>query len=373
MLPPQSGADRVGISLAAQAQGFLNFARQRARIRKRHLRNRAYETRAWVLAFAVSMILLAPARSPAQPTPFNSLALEWTAPGDDGMTGRASFYRLRYSTSAVGGDTLSWWNAANEASGLPTPSPARQTDSTRVTGLRSGSTYYFMIRAYDEAFNESPFSNVAIGATASCDGPTAAPQSFAAVLNSTGSGIVRGIQLSWSDAPADTLVDSVRIYRGIGSSGSLALYLSFDPSVTSFLDAFVSAGTTYRYRAAWASQCGAEGPTTSTISVSVPGTPAPPPAPVAGGTVHVYPVPARDWAELEIEVTGSGSVAIHLALYDITGHLVARLVDGAYAPGSQRIRWSRTTTSGDRAAPGYYEILGTVGATRVRERTVLLP
>jgi hypothetical protein len=94
-----------------------------------------------------------------------SVTLLWTAPGDDADTGRATRYELRYSTNAVGSDVAAWWNAARQATGLPWPSNAGETDSTVVRGLQPETAYTFVIRAFDEAGNGSPFSNVAVATT----------------------------------------------------------------------------------------------------------------------------------------------------------------------------------------------------------------
>ena len=93
--------------------------------------------------------------------PARGETLLWTAPGDDGSTGRAALYEARYRTSAiVGTDSLSWWNAATRISGLPVPGTAGTTDSVRVSGLDPYTSYWFMVRAADEASNWSGFSNV---------------------------------------------------------------------------------------------------------------------------------------------------------------------------------------------------------------------
>ena len=115
-----------------------------------------------ILAFVAAASLFA---SPvlAQTAADSTASLRWTAPGDDGNIGIAARYDLRYRTTPISGvDTLSWWNAATLASGLPTPSPAGSTDSVKVTGLLPSMTYYFIIRAADEVPNWSGFSNVAV-------------------------------------------------------------------------------------------------------------------------------------------------------------------------------------------------------------------
>lgn len=120
------------------------------------------------LVAGLSLVLLVVGAGGALPAPAfaqsgDTATLLWTAPGDDGNTGRATRYEMRYRTTAISGpDTLSWWNAGSAVSGLPAPSAAGATDSVVVTGLNPSLTYYFIVRAADEVFNWSGFSNVAV-------------------------------------------------------------------------------------------------------------------------------------------------------------------------------------------------------------------
>lgn len=102
----------------------------------------------------------------AQATSRDSTAtLAWSAPGDDGTSGRATRYEMRYRNVAIAGvDTASWWNAATMVAGMPSPSVAGAADSVSVRGLSPGQTWYFILRTADEVPNWSNFSNVAIRA-----------------------------------------------------------------------------------------------------------------------------------------------------------------------------------------------------------------
>ena len=51
----------------------------------------------------------------------SSFTIAWTAPGDDGGTGTANAYDIRYSTSAI---TSSSWDDATQATDEPTPKAA---------------------------------------------------------------------------------------------------------------------------------------------------------------------------------------------------------------------------------------------------------
>jgi len=89
--------------------------------------------------------------------------LSWTAPGDDGNTGTAASYNLRYADSPI---TESNWDQAATAAGVPAPQPAGASEQFTVTGLTSGHTYYFALRTSDEVPNESDLSNVPSAAAA---------------------------------------------------------------------------------------------------------------------------------------------------------------------------------------------------------------
>jgi hypothetical protein len=92
----------------------------------------------------------------------NSITLNWTAPGDDGTTGKATSYDVRYSTASI---TSSNWTSATLASGEPTPSTSGTAQSFAATGLTANTTYYFAIKATDDAGNISTLSNVPSGKT----------------------------------------------------------------------------------------------------------------------------------------------------------------------------------------------------------------
>jgi len=86
--------------------------------------------------------------------------LRWTAPGDNGSSGTAAGYDLRFRSIPPGADTLSWWNAASEVQGEPAPGPAGTAQSVVVGGLTPGASLTFLLRTFDEVQNLSPFSNI---------------------------------------------------------------------------------------------------------------------------------------------------------------------------------------------------------------------
>ncbi len=92
----------------------------------------------------------------------SSLALVWVAPGDDGTTGQAARYHIRYSSSHI---TDQNWDLATPVSSVPKPKPAGQIETVVVTGLPPAEDIYFALKTCDEVPNESELSNCAMGTT----------------------------------------------------------------------------------------------------------------------------------------------------------------------------------------------------------------
>lgn len=112
----------------------------------------------------------------SQPGP-QTLLVSWTAPGDDGASGTASFYDLRRSTSPI---TAGNFNSAAPVTPQPVPAAGGSSQSYVAQGLVSGTTYYFAIKARDEAGNWSAISNVPSGTTLADTTPPAAIQDLGA-------------------------------------------------------------------------------------------------------------------------------------------------------------------------------------------------
>jgi hypothetical protein len=130
------------------------------------------------------------ARSPTT----TSIALVWTAPGDDGDTGTASQYDLRFSTMPI---TDQNWDTAIPVDGEPLPKPAGEIETFRVMNLESAKEYHFALKTSDEVPNVSGLSNVAFDST---EQETTPP---VAVADLSAEGIADGsFRLTWT-APGD--------------------------------------------------------------------------------------------------------------------------------------------------------------------------
>lgn len=81
----------------------------------------------------------------------------WTATGDDGSTGTAASYDLRYSTAPI---TDANFAAASQVSGEPSAAVSGTVRAMVVGGLTNNVTYYFAVKSVDEAGNVSALSNV---------------------------------------------------------------------------------------------------------------------------------------------------------------------------------------------------------------------
>lgn len=118
----------------------------------------------------------------------------WTAPGDDGNSGTATAYDLRYA-SAVLADSS--WATATRMTGLPAPSIAGSEEQFVAPPLSPDRVYYFALRTHDNAGHLSALSNVVRVSTArDLDPPAPVLDLVASAL--TG----RKVVLRWT-APGD--------------------------------------------------------------------------------------------------------------------------------------------------------------------------
>lgn len=128
-------------------------------------------------------------------TTATTATLRWTAPGDNGTTGTATSYRVRYRIGSPI-STEGEWAAATVVSGPPSPAAAGSVEGMTVSGLTSDRTYYFAVRAVDDGGNQGGLSNSPFGITPDVTAPGAVT-TLAAPSATTSS-----ITLRWT-APGD--------------------------------------------------------------------------------------------------------------------------------------------------------------------------
>lgn len=89
--------------------------------------------------------------------PGGSVTLQWTAPGDDSLTGTATRYDIRYSLFPI---TETNFAFCSGPSGIPRPSGPGTLQQFTIHGLFPWLRYYFALKTADERLNWSGISNV---------------------------------------------------------------------------------------------------------------------------------------------------------------------------------------------------------------------
>lgn len=82
--------------------------------------------------------------------------LNWTAPGDDGDTGTAAYYVVKYLDELI---TESNWPQAITVQNPPPPMGGGIPQTFTIDGLPEGLVFFAAIKTFDEADNASPVSN----------------------------------------------------------------------------------------------------------------------------------------------------------------------------------------------------------------------
>ncbi len=134
----------------------------------------------------------------------DAITLTWTAPGDDGGTGTATQYEIRYSTAPINEGN---WLSAALAANPPAPQAPGTQESFTVTGLNPSATYYFAIKTADEVPNWSPISNVGSAATSA---EQIAPSALASLQ--VESAASDEVTLSWTATGDDGAVGTASVY-----------------------------------------------------------------------------------------------------------------------------------------------------------------
>jgi len=85
------------------------------------------------------------------------IVLSWKAPGSNGVSGQASVYNIRVASVPITSETV--FMTAVIIDSAMVPQVAGSTETFAVSGLASGTTYYFSIKAVDSSGNSSGISN----------------------------------------------------------------------------------------------------------------------------------------------------------------------------------------------------------------------
>jgi hypothetical protein len=331
----------------------LIFGRQRDRDSSRTLVRR---DALGLFALVLLLLWLAPALSRAQGA--DSLVLRWTAPGDDGMAGRAAIYELRVAIVPM---TPANFRSGVIVPGFPDPAPGGTQQSYVMRGLTRGITYWFGMRTMDEVGNWSAVSNIVQFSWPPDASPPAAPGAVAGAALPGGS----SVRVTWApNAEAD--LAGYRIYRAVAEAGPWTRVASTGASAVEWTDTQLPAGVDELWYAVSAfDRSGGEGARSAAAQVSLKS--ALTAAPLAWGLEAAYPNPANGAEVTRIPVAvPAGGGAARVDLLDGAGHQVRRFDLGGASPGIIEVRWDGTNESGRACAPGVYRaVLVAPGATRV--------
>src|SRR5258706_233965 len=218
-------------------------------------------TRRDLLPALLLLPLLAPTAARAQGAGSDTLTLVWTAPGDDGNVGTAASYEVRMSGSPI---TASNWASASLIAGAPSPLTAGTRQNLVVRGLTRGSTYYFAIKATDDASNVAPISNVVRWDWVYDTAPPSPPKGLKGKHN--GNDIV---DLDWTPNAEPDLA-GYTVYRSLSAGGPFTSLSSPSSLATTFEDTGIPAGTTdVWYQVSASDQAGNESGRSATFSLSL--------------------------------------------------------------------------------------------------------
>ncbi len=146
--------------------------------------------------------------------------LAWTAPGDDGTTGTAASYTIRYATTPITADNFESATAVAEP---PAPQTAGSAETFTITGLTASTQYYFALKTLDEFNNESGISNTPSETTLSPPNITVSPTALTATLEE-GESTSRTLSLG-NTGDSDLFWNAAVLAAGINDD--------FDPDVDS--------------------------------------------------------------------------------------------------------------------------------------------
>jgi Subtilase family/Viral BACON domain len=192
--------------------------------------------------------------------------LEWTAPGDDGMSGQACCYDVRWGT---GPDAPEAATAVQRIG--PDPLPGGSLQTYRVEGLEPDTQQWFLIRTKDEAFGESAYT-AALSVQTLPASIGIAPSSFAWNATTGEEGAMTLTLTNSGAAPFDYDVTFDAAWLAVvDGSGSLGVGDSADVALQ--WSAVDLPGTTYRGEIAVASN--AAGADVIHLPVTMTVTPAP--------------------------------------------------------------------------------------------------
>jgi len=117
--------------------------------------------------------------------------LAWTAPGDDGWSGKATKYIIKYATYNI---TAANFDSITNVKERNVTVLGGNPDTETITGLAINTLYYFAIKTEDEVPNVSDISNIVTATTGKETLPPRQPAGIKGILSADG----KTMTVSWS-------------------------------------------------------------------------------------------------------------------------------------------------------------------------------
>jgi chitodextrinase len=311
-----------------------------------------------LLAALALLLVLAPIVAHA-----DDVTLSWTAPGDDGSVGTANSYELRVSTSQI--TSGNWGSAPSRAVGTPSPLVAGTRQSTVVTNLSPDTTYWFAIKAVDDAGNWSNISNIVRWDWILDTAPPGAPTGLSAAKQSNGT-----VRVTWA-ANSEPDLSGYNVYRALSASGPYSALNGALVSAPPYVDSGIPSGTAMVwYQVSAEDASGNVSARSSTFALDLTAVAAADAWSIATG----YPNPSGTGTTVRIPLVAPASGgAAALEIVNDVGQRVRWLDLGSVSPGAMEVPWDGKNDGGREVAPGVYTVWLVTGGTRLSVRLVRVP
>ncbi len=152
-----------------------------------------------------------------------SVTLTWTATGDNGNSGTATNYDIRYSFNSL---TENNWNNAFQIIGEPTPQTAGSAETVTINNLALENWYYFGLKTTDDDGNISLISN--IDSIFLSSGFTVIPVGFEIDYDALG--------LNWKADWNTRIISFTWDITGIGTPDGFKIYARDNKSNTDYVE-----------------------------------------------------------------------------------------------------------------------------------------
>jgi len=300
--------------------------------------------------------------------------LTWSAPGDDGNTGTATTYDVRYQLATLGPlDTETEWNAASQATGEPAPQPAGSTENFTVAGLTPGTAYYFALKTADEVPNWSGLSNTDFATAAEVVDKPMFVESIGMSLKTAGINVTAyATPKVVEDATGFPSVEGVTVYghwygatsdvdqciTGLDGTCEVASNRVKNPTQDFCFQVDSLVKTNYYWDDTKGVTYNCISPTAKLAAIPTQ------------FSVSNYPNPFNLSTSISFSLPTPSEV--NLIIYNILGEKVKTLAKGWFEAGSHTVTWNGTNESGSVVASGIYFYKLTAGENVVVKKMSLL-